>query len=167
MASKRAIDKTSAPTAEGRWNDAFSRRPGETKYWLVKSEPTVFSFDDLMRLPGKRTHWDGVRNPVARNFLRDGMKVGDQVFFYHSSTKPQAIMGVCEVVREGYPEKDEPTWYMVDLRAVAPLATPVMLPAMRARKELAGMTLLKLSRLSVSPVTRQEWETILRMASGG
>lgn len=138
-----------------------------TKYWLVKSEPTVFSFDDLMRLPGKRTQWDGVRNPVARNYLRDGMKVGDQVFFYHSSVKPQAIVGTCEVVREGYPEPDSTTWYMVDLRAVAPLANPVTLPAMRARKELAGMALLRLSRLSVSPVSREEWETILKMAKGG
>lgn len=138
-----------------------------TKYWLVKSEPTVFSFDDLLRLPGKRTPWDGVRNPVARNFLRDGMKVGDQVFFYHSSTKPQAIVGICEVVREGYPEPDSTTWYMVDLRAVSALATPVTLAAMRARKELAGMTLLKMSRLSVSPVSRQEWDTILEMAKGG
>src|SRR3954464_7339565 len=103
-------------------------------YWLVKSEPDVFSFDDLMALPKKTTHWDGVRNFQARNTLRDGMKKGDQVFFYHSSADPTGIAGVAEVVKEGHPahtafdpkdphfdEKsspDKPTWYMVDIRAV-------------------------------------------------
>lgn len=164
MPSKRT-GKPAAPPHDSPWASAFARRPGETKYWLVKSEPTTFSFDDLMAAPGKSTNWDGVRNPVARNFLRDGMKPGDQVFFYHSSTKPQAIVGVCEVVKEGQPEPKDPTWYMVELRGVAPLANPVTLAAMRATKELAGMPLLRMSRLSVSPVTRQEWETIRKMGT--
>src|SRR5438309_5722387 len=127
-------DKAPDPST-GAWASAFSpRKPGECRYWLVKSEPEVFSFDDLVASPKKTTSWNGVRNFTARNFLRDGMKTGDRVFFYHSSTKPQAIVGICEVVREGYPEltatdpkhegfdpkstKADPIWYMVDLRAV-------------------------------------------------
>jgi predicted RNA-binding protein with PUA-like domain len=166
MAPKPHTGKPAAHPHDSPWAAAFARRPGETKYWLVKSEPTTFSFDDLMRAPRKTTGWDGVRNPVARNFLRDGMKTGDQVFFYHSSTKPQAIVGICEVVKDGYPEPEATTWFMVELRAVAPLPTPVTLSTMRAKKELAGMPLLRLSRLSVSPVTRQEWDTIRKMGSG-
>ena len=81
------------------------RQPGEKRYWLVKSEPSTFSFDDLMAAKDRTTHWDGVRNFVARNFMRDGMKLGDQVYFYHSSVNPQAIVGVAEVVREAYPDK--------------------------------------------------------------
>ena len=147
----------------------------------MKSEPTTFSFDDLLRAPGKTTHWDGVRNFVARNFLRDGMKRGDRVFFYHSSTDPQAIVGICEVVREGYPDhtaldrnhahfdpdsdKADARWYMVDLRAVADLARPVPLREIKARKELAGMALLRIGRLSVTPVSAKEWDVICAMAS--
>jgi predicted RNA-binding protein with PUA-like domain len=149
------------------------------KHWLVKSEPDVFSFDDLMKAPKRTTSWSGVRNFTARNFMRDDMKKGDKVFFYHSSTKPQAIVGICEVVREGYPDdtaldpqsegfdpkaaKDNPLWYMVDLRAVKPLARPVTLAEIKANKALANMALVRLSRLSVGPVTEKEWETILEM----
>lgn len=170
----------SAPYETGRWAAAFAARaPGERRYWLVKSEPETFSFDDLLRAPGRTTHWDGVRNFAARNFLRDGMKMGDHVFFYHSSTNPQAIVGVCEVVREGYPDHtafdrshhgydadsdpDAPTWYMVDVRAVAPLAHPVTLADIKARPELADMALLRIGRLSVTPVTAREWEVIQQM----
>ena len=147
----------------------------------MKSEPETFSFDDLLAAPKKTTHWDGIRNPVARNFLRDGMKVGDQVLFYHSSTKPQAIVGVAEVVREGQPDPsaldpkhdqydpkssaDSPTWYMVDLRAVERLARPVTLAEIKQRRELAEMAILRIGRLSVTPVTTREWETIQAMGS--
>jgi predicted RNA-binding protein with PUA-like domain len=150
-------------------------------YWLVKSEPDVFSFDDLMKAPKRTTSWNGVRNFTARNFMRDEMKKGDRVFFYHSSTKPQAIVGICEVVREGYPDdtaldpksegfdpkatRDNPLWYMVDLRAVEPLRRPVTLAEVKANKALANMALVRLSRLSVGPVTQPEWDAILRMAS--
>ena len=97
--------KAPASNSAGKWAEALApRRPGEARYWLVKSEPGVFSFDDLLRAPNRTTHWDGVRNFAARNFLRDGMKVGDRVFFYHSMADPQAIVGICEVVREGYPD---------------------------------------------------------------
>jgi len=163
------------------WAAAFApRADGEKRYWLVKSEPGVFSFDDLLRSPGRTTCWDGVRNFAARNFLRDGMKSGDRVFFYHSVADAQAIVGICEVTREGYadhtafdpahphydPGSDPsaPTWYMVDLRAVAQFTRPVTLPQLKARKELGKMALLRIGRLSVTPVTADEWDVILQLA---
>jgi predicted RNA-binding protein with PUA-like domain len=186
-ARKTAKKKTAARTAAkpkkgGAWDAVFApRAPGEKRYWLVKSEPTTFSFDDLLRRPNKTTHWDGVRNFVARNFMRDGMKVGDRVFFYHSSIDPQVIVGICEVAREAYPDPSafdpkspaydaksdpaHPTWYMVDLRAVAQFTHPVTLSAIKARKELKDMALLRIGRLSVTPVTPAEWETICAMAN--
>src|SRR5205085_4364436 len=179
-ASRRRM--TPADHSEGKWAAAFApRSPNEKRYWLVKSEPDVFSFDDLRAAPKQTTQWDGIRNFTARNFLRDGMKRGDRVFFYHSSVNPQAIVGVCEVVREGYPDDtaidakhphndpdsdpENPTWYMVDLRALEPLARPVTLAEIKARKELAEMALVRIGRLSVSPVTEREWKTICEMAS--
>ena len=173
--------KRVAKRGGGAWDAALRpREPGEKRYWLVKSEPDVFSFDDLLRIHNKTTSWNGVRNFVARNFMRDGMKLGDRVFFYHSSTEPPGVVGICEVVREGYPdatafdpasegydpksERESPTWFMVDLRAVAQLTRPVTLTELKARKELANMALLRIGRLSVTPVTPQEWETICAMA---
>ena len=178
---KSAAVSAAAPSV-GRWTAALApRAPGERRYWLVKSEPSVFSFDDLLRAPGKITTWDGVRNFTARTFLRDGMKAGDRVFFYHSSIDPQAIVGICEVVREGYPDptaldarhphfdpesnRYSPTWYVVDVRAVAELARPVTLPEIKRRPELSDMALLRIGRLSVTPVTEREWETICSMAT--
>ena len=168
--------------AESPWAAVFAPRvAGERRYWLVKSEPTTFSFDDLLGAPGKVTGWDGVRNLAARNFMRDGMKLGDGVFFYHSSTNPQAIVGICEVVREGYPDPtaldrkhpqfdedsdpDAPRWFMVDLRAVRRLTRPVTLSEIKSRRDLAHMALVRIGRLSVTPVTSTEWETICAMAS--
>jgi predicted RNA-binding protein with PUA-like domain len=153
------------------------------QYWLVKSEPEVFSFDDLLASPGRTTCWDGVRNYQARNSMRDGMRLGDLVFFYHSNAEPNAIVGVCEVVREAYPDHtaldpadphydpksraDEPTWLMVDLRAVEPLARPVPLGELRGAKGLEKMALLqKGSRLSVQPVSAKEWETVIKLSRG-
>ena len=168
------------PRAGGAWTWVFERAPGERRYWLVKSEPGVFSFDDLLRIHNKTTHWDGVRNFAARNFLRDGMKLGDRVFFYHSEAGSQAIVGECEVVREGYPDhtafdakhhgydpdskKDAPQWFVVDLRAVAQFTRAVTLKEIKARKELATMALLRIGRLSVTPVTAKEYEVIRAMA---
>ena len=167
--------------SDGAWASTFApRKPGEQRYWLVKSEPDIFSFDDLMSAPKKTTHWNGVRNFTARNFLRDGMKKGDRVFFYHSSTKPQAIVGICEVVTEAYPDstaldpksegfdekatKADPIWSMVDLRAVSALPRPVTLQEIKAEKSLADMALLRISRLSVVPVTAKQWASVLKLA---
>jgi predicted RNA-binding protein with PUA-like domain len=153
------------------------------QHWLVKSEPEVFSFDDLLASPDRTTCWDGVRNYQARNTIRDGMRLGDLVFFYHSNAEPNAIVGVCEVVREAYPDHtaldpddphfdpksraEAPTWLMVDLKAVAPFAHPVPLGALRGVKGLEKMTLLqKGSRLSVQPVTPKEWEIVMRLGRG-
>lgn len=162
------------------WAPAFARKAGERKYWLLKSEPETFSFDDLMKKPGETTGWDGVRNCAARNFLRDGMKKGDLAFFYHSSIDPQVIVGVVEIVREGYPDPTAldkkhahfdpdsdpaaPTWIQVDVKAVERFAKPVTLPALKARKELAKMALLRIGRLSVTPVTAAEWAVIESMS---
>lgn len=181
-AAKKKPAKPAAERKESPWAYVFTARaPGERRYWLVKSEPDTFSFDNLLTAKDRTTHWDGVRNFAARNFMRDGMKVGDHVFFYHSSTTPQAIVGVAEVVREAYPDHtafdrshhgydedshpDDPTWYMVDLRAVERLARPVTLPEIKARRELSNMVLLRIGRLSVTPVTPQEWETIRAMGN--
>jgi len=178
MAARTA--KAGTP-GRGSWDWVFApRRRGEKRYWLAKSEPEVFSWDDLQQAPGRTTHWDGVRNYTARNFLRDGMQVGDQVFFYHSNATPSAIMGICEVARAGYPDHtafdrqdahfdpsstpDDPTWFMVDLKALKPLRRPVTLPELKNRKELATMALLRIGRLSVTPVTAEEWQVILEMA---
>lgn len=163
------------------WEWVFvPRKRGEKRYWLMKSEPDVFSFDDLLNAPDRTTHWNGVRNHTARTFMRDGMKLGDEVFFYHSNAEPSAIVGICEIVREGYPDRsaldpndsyfdprsdpDDPTWFMVDVRAVRALPRPIPLPELRKRKDLSGMALLRIGRLSVSPVRRAEWDAILEMA---
>ena len=148
------------------------------RYWLVKSEPSTFSFDDLLAAPKRTTHWDGVRNFAARNHLRD-MKQGDRVLFYHSSADPTAVVGIAEVVRDAYPDasafdpkdahydpkskRESPSWFMVDLRAVEKLARPVTLVQIKATKALANMQLVKLGRLSVQAVTEKEYETILKM----
>ena len=151
------------------------------QYWLVKSEPTSFSFDDLLSIPGRTTSWDGVRNFQARNYMRDDMKKGDLVFFYHSSTEPAAIVGIAEVARESQPDPtafdaadshfdpksraDAPTWMMVDLRAKSRLPKPITLAELRGVKGLEKMMLLqKGSRLSVQPVTAKEWAIVCRLA---
>ena len=165
---------------KGKWAWVFTRAPDEVRYWLVKSEPEIFSFDDLLRRHGRTTCWDGVRNFAARNFLRDGMKMGDRVFFYHSSIDPQVIVGECEVAREGYvdhtafdpkhrhydPEskQDDPQWYMVDLHAVAQFTKPVTLAQIKLKLALKEMALLRIGRLSVAPVTEKEYKVIRQMA---
>jgi predicted RNA-binding protein with PUA-like domain len=149
-------------------------------YWLMKSEPHVFSFDDLMRAPQRRTCWDGVRNYQARNLLRDAIKPGDGVLFYHSNTDPSGIAGIARVVRGGYPDHtafdpkdphydpksrpDAPVWYMVDIEAVEPLPRLLTLAEIKATKGLENMVLLHNSRLSVQPVTAAEWRIVRRIA---
>ena len=151
-------------------------------YWLFKSEPDCFSFADLCASPGRTTGWDGVRNFQARNFLRDDMKVGDGVLYYHSGANPPAIAGVAEVVEGGHPDPtafdpssdhpdprsrpDAPTWYQVKIRAVRPIDPPLGLPVLREVPALASMELLrKGSRLSIQPVRPEEWDAILALAT--
>lgn len=174
VAKKKAPQ--SMPYELGKWAHVYTRQPGEQRYWLIKSEPEVFSFDDLMKAPKKTTCWDSVRNTGARNFLRDGMKKGDRCFYYHSNAEPSAIVGICEVVKEGYPDPTAfdpsheyydadsdptaPTWFMVDVKAVKALPTPVTLPQIKADATLKEMALIKVSRLSVVPVTAAEWQYV-------
>jgi predicted RNA-binding protein with PUA-like domain len=149
------------------------------RYWLLKSEPSVFSFDDLRASPRRTTHWEGVRNYQARNLLRE-MKRGDEAIFYHSNADPPAAVGTVSVVREAYPDPaqfdpkspyhdpksdpENPRWLAVDVRSGRPFARPVTLPELRACKALAGMVLLrKGSRLSVQPVTAAEWRKVLAL----
>ncbi len=171
------------PYDQGKWAHVFARQPGERRNWLIKSEPDVFSFTDLQHAPRSTTSWDSVRNTGARNFLRDGMKLGDLCFYYHSNAEPSAIVGICEVVREGYPDHtaldpahdyydpasvaETPTWFMVDVKAVEALPRPVTLPEIKASAELREMALIKVGRLSVVPVTETEWNIVLRMSREG
>lgn len=131
------------------------------KYWLMKSEPEVYSIDDLER-DGK-TCWEGVRNYQARNFMRDSMKKGDRVLFYHSNAEPPGVAGVAEVVREGYPEKDA-TWSMVDVKFAEKFKTFAALDALKANPALNGMLVLKRGmRLSVQPVEKAHFEAVCAM----
>jgi len=149
-------------------------------HWLLKTEPDVFSFDDLMRAPNRTSGWDGVRNYQARNFLRDGMKKGDGVLIYHSSADPPAVVGVAEVAREGYPDPTQfdpqndhydpeiapgaPRWFQVDVKAVRKLAHPITLQEIRETKALSKMPLVQRGqRLSVQPVGEKEFALIVRM----
>lgn len=144
----------------------------------MKSEPEVYSIDDLAR--DKRTFWDGVRNYAARNHMRS-MKVGDLVFFYHSNAKPSGVAGIARVASEAKPDptqfdkrdeehydakskKDDPTWWAVDVEFVEKLPRVVSLAEIKAETKLREMALLKLARLSVSPVTAAEWKVIVKMA---
>ena len=131
-------------------------------YWLLKSEPSSYSWDRLMA--DGRTHWDGVRNAQALNNLR-AMKAGDRAFFYHSN-EGKEIVGIAEVVRTFYPDPADKSGKlgMIDIKPVAAVRTPVGLPAMRANPALSGLSLLKQSRLSVCPVTDSEWLTLCEMA---
>lgn len=150
------------------------------RYWLMKSEPSTFSIDDLAQAPGQRTCWDGVRNYQARNFLRT-MAVGDHVLFYHSNADPPAIVGIAAVVKTAYPDSTqfdkqnkhydptskptEPRWDMVDIKYVRTFSKALTLEDLRKDPQLKGMVLLKKgSRLSIQPVTSGEWKHILRLA---
>ena len=149
-------------------------------YWLMKSEPSAFSIQDLQKVRDQTTCWDGVRNFQARNFMR-AMNKGDQVLFYHSNADPPAVMGIAEVVKEAYPDdtafdrKDthydpkstpaQPLWDMVDIRLVRIFPRPVGLDQLRREPGLKRMELLrKGSRLSVQPVRPEEWKIVLKLA---
>lgn len=150
-------------------------------YWLLKNEPECFSIQDLAAAPNQTTFWDGVRNYQARNFLRDSIKRGDRVFYYHSNAEPSAIVGTAVVVRDGYPDHtawdprsdhfdpaaspENPIWQMVDIQLEQVFARPLPLEELRGVKELAGLELLRRgSRLSVQPVSAAHFAVILRLA---
>ena len=152
------------------------------RHWLLKTEPGVFSFDDLLQAPDQTTGWNGIRNYQARNFLRDQMEEGDRVLIYHSSADPPVVAGLAEVVRRGYPDptqfdpKDDhydpestpaaPRWYQVDVKAVRKLPREVSLEEIRRTKALAKMPLVQRGqRLSVQPVTPEEYALVVRMGS--
>lgn len=131
-------------------------------YWLVKSEPGSWSWDDQVKAGKTGTEWSGVRNFTAQGNMR-AMKKGDEVFFYHSG-KGKEIVGIAKVVKEAHPETNAGEWQAVDIAAVKPVPNPVSLAAVKAEKKLAGMALVKYSRLSVQPVTDAEWKMVSKMA---
>lgn len=150
------------------------------KFWLVKTEPESFSIDDLAKAPQQTTGWSGVRNYQARNYMRE-MKLGDRVLVYHSSSDPRAVVGVATVAREAHPDhtawdtkdshydpqstKDDPRWFMVDLKFEQAFKRPLPLDELRGVAALKQMELLrKGSRLSVQPVRKAEFEAILKLA---
>lgn len=151
-------------------------------YWLMKSEPDTFSFQDLKDRPKQREPWDGVRNYQARNFMRDGMKVGDLVLFYHSNTKPPGVVGVAEIVSEAYPDPtafdkkskyfdpkskvESPRWVLVDVAFKKDLKSMVSLDMMKLMPELEDMKVLqKGNRLSITPVQEPEFKAIVAAGS--
>ncbi len=148
-------------------------------YWLMKSEPTSFSFENLVKSKNSTNHWDGVRNYQARNYMRE-MRIGDRVLFYHSNCDLPGVVGFAKVVREAYPDptqfdrgnihydpkatSERPIWEMVDLRAIKPLRKPLSLDLLRQTKVLEKMVLLRRgSRLSVQPVSSKEWKIIVKL----
>ncbi len=153
------------------------------RYWLLKTEPGCFSIQDLANAPNQTTPWDGVRNYQARNFMRDAMRPGDPVLFYHSITNP-GIVGLAEIVSEARPDPTQwdpenrhfdpaspaeaPRWYLVDVKLQEIFARPLSLPFLRSRPELKGMELLKRgSRLSVQPVDKEHFEAVMALIRQG
>ncbi len=154
------------------------------QYWLLKSEPSAFGIEDLVKAPRQTTAWEGVRNFQARNFLRDGMGKGDEAFFYHSSCDVPGVAGIVTIVRAGYPDGSafdpdseycdpkgnaaNPTWYAVDVRLKEQFDPVITLDSLRQRstRELKDLLILRRgNRLSVTPVTKSEWDCILSLRS--
>ena len=151
------------------------------QYWLFKTEPDAFSIDDLATMPKQTEHWDGIRNYQARNYLRDQIKRGDHVFIYHSSCKNVGIVGVAEVVKEGYPDHsqfdpdskyhdpksdpDAPRWYMVDIKLKQKFAGLLSLKDIKAMPDIQDFALVKKAyRLSIMPVAQNEWHKLISRA---
>jgi len=153
------------------------------KYWLIKSEPDAFSIDDLKNAPGKREHWDGIRNYQARNFIRDDMQKGDLAFFYHSSCKEPGVVGICEVVSDAYPDHtafdprsnyydagstpENPRWIMRDIKYRRKMKRPISLTEIKQHSEqLEDFPLIRRgNRLSIMPVSPEHWDFILSLES--
>ena len=155
----------------------------ERRYWLFKSEPTAYSFADLQAEEDQTAEWDGVRNYQVRNYMRDDMKVGDGVLFYHSSAKPLAVVGTARIVREAYADStaldpaekhydaksspDNPIWLMVDIKAEQEFKRPVTLDEIKQNPRLQNMLVIRRGmRLSIQPVTQEEWDELVSMDSG-
>jgi predicted RNA-binding protein with PUA-like domain len=150
-------------------------------YWLIKSEPDAFSIDDLENAPGQQDHWDGIRNYQARNYIRDGMQVGDLAFFYHSSCPQPGIVGLCEIVSEAYPDHtafdagskyfdpnsdpDNPRWLMVDVKFRRKTRRLISLKEIKQHADrLEGLPLIRRgNRLSIMPVEKAHWDLILSL----
>ncbi len=152
------------------------------KYWLFKSEPSVFGIETLEKAPRQTAPWDGVRNYQARNFLRDQVQVGDHVLFYHSREEPLGIFGTMEVVRAGYPDQtafdsehryfdaksnsEQPRWYVVDVKLLTKFDAPITREQLQQNSVTAGMLVMKRGmRLSIQPVTAEEWAAVLKLAN--
>ncbi len=151
------------------------------RYWLIKSEPDAFSIDDLRNAPGKKDHWDGIRNYQARNFIRDDMQKGDLAFFYHSNCKPPGIVGVCEIVSEAYPDHtafdpnekyydagsdpENPRWMMADVKYRRKTKRMISLEEIKQQADkLEGFPLIRRgNRLSIMPVSKEHWDFILSL----
>lgn len=150
------------------------------QYWLFKSEPSAFGIETLGAAKGQTAPWDGVRNYQARNYLRDQVRVGDHVLFYHSREEPLGVFGTMEVVRAGYPDTtafdpkskyfdpaskpEQPRWYMVDVKLLEKFSEPVTREQLQADPVASGMLVMKRGmRLSIQPVTAREWDAVLRL----
>ncbi|MFY0665767.1 MAG: EVE domain-containing protein [Natronospirillum sp.] len=148
-------------------------------YWLIKSEPDAFSIDDLQARGAQGESWDGVRNYQARNFMWHDMKVGDRVLYYHSSCKDVGVVGIAEVISDAQPDetqfdpesayydpkstREKPRWYLRRFRFVEKFPSVIPLSVLKAQQSLQDMTLLQRGRLSVSPVTEDQWNTVLAL----
>lgn len=156
------------------------KRGHSMKFWLVKTEPSCFSIDDLASRPQQTTPWDGVRNYQARNMMRHEMKLGHKAFFYHSNCETPGIVGIAEVVKASYPDetafipsekhydpdsrRENPRWFLVDFKLVEKFPRLISLQEMRSNPLLSDMVLLrKGNRLSVTPVTNDQWDIVLKM----
>jgi predicted RNA-binding protein with PUA-like domain len=187
MATKKVASKAKASTeltplmAMNAWA-LGPRAEGERRYWLMKSEPDVFSIDDLKR--EKKTSWENVRNYQARNYMTQGMKLGDRALYYHSNAEPSGIAGICEIVKLAYPDptqfdpkseyfdegatKEAPRWFMVDVGFVQRFDEVISLDAMKANPALEGMLVLqKGTRLSITPVTKEHFDAVLALVKSG
>jgi predicted RNA-binding protein with PUA-like domain len=153
------------------------KKPSKRLYWLLKTEPDVFSIDDLAAVPNQTTCWDGVRNYQARNYMRDQMQIGDRVLMYHSNSDPSCVVGTATIAKTSYPDHTawdpndphfdpksdpaNPRWFMVDVRFESKFTSPQSLEMLRSESKLSSMELLrKGTRLSVQPVTKQEFAII-------
>jgi len=154
------------------------------RYWLMKSEPEAFSIDDLMKMENQTDHWDGIRNYQARNFMRDDMRVGDKILFYHSNCEEPGVVGIAEVASEAYPDftafksdskyydpkstEEKPRWFMVDVKFVEKFKESVSLKKIKTIPELSDMKLVqKGNRLSIMPVEKNEFDIIVNLAKTG